>query len=247
MDESLLKLLEQAGFTNKEARVYLALLELGRGDVTDIAKIADLKRSIVYVILEGLIKRGYANQLPDTKVNTYHAVDPGTILNTIEVTARHFREMLPIFQTLDKKGKNRPKIQYIETKDRIRKIYEEMSLSKDGFFITANARINKRFPGFLEDFIRNYKKGLYSLRGKHLAPDNQDEIEIGKKLIKADQEVRVLDKIGNINMDFAIFENKVAITSFEEEPFMVVFESEELVKSMLMIFEIAWQKGKEIK
>ena len=48
-------------------------------------------------------------------------------------------------------------------------------------------------------------------------------------------------------MDFAIFGNKLVITSLGEKPFIVVFESEELVKSMLPIFEIAWQKGKDVK
>ncbi|KKQ22634.1 MAG: hypothetical protein US37_C0002G0259 [Candidatus Moranbacteria bacterium GW2011_GWF2_37_11] len=44
MDLDLIKLLEESGFTGKEARVYLALLELGQGNVTEIAKISDLKR-----------------------------------------------------------------------------------------------------------------------------------------------------------------------------------------------------------
>jgi len=42
MDLDLIKLLEESGFTGKEARVYLALLELGQGNVTEIAKISDL-------------------------------------------------------------------------------------------------------------------------------------------------------------------------------------------------------------
>ncbi len=112
MDTDLLKLLEQTGFTEKEARVYLALLELGKGDVSDIAKIAELKRSIIYVLLEELIKRGYISELPNQKINTYHAIDPSFILNELKITTKNFSEMLPIFRTLRNKGRKRPKITY---------------------------------------------------------------------------------------------------------------------------------------
>ena len=86
MDETLLKLLEQTGFTKKEALVYLALLELVQGNVSEIAKITELKRPIIYVILEGLIKRGYVSELPNKKINTYQASDPSIILSKLSLT-----------------------------------------------------------------------------------------------------------------------------------------------------------------
>ena len=246
MDQTLLKLLEEANFTNKEARVYLALLELGRGNVTEIAKITELKRPIIYVVLEGLIKRGYVDELPNQKINTYQAIDPSIILNKLQITTKNFSEMLPIFRTLKSKGKKRPKINYYETLEGIWNVYEEMNQIKDPFFITSYGRIEKYFPGGIEKWIKNYKKGLYKLKGRHLVPSNFRDIEIGKELSKIDQQVRVLPDLKNINMDLTLFGNKLSITSFEDEPFIVVIESEELVKSMLLIFNIAWKAGKNI-
>ena len=49
-----------------------------------------------------------------------------------------------------------------------------------------------------------------------------------------------------MHMDFAICDNKLIITSLEENSFLVVMESEKLVKSIQPIFEIAWNKGKNI-
>lgn len=247
MDNSLKNLLEQSGFTEKEAQVYLALLELGEGNVADISRITELKRPIIYVILEGLIKRGYASELPNKKVNAYQASDPGMILRKIQDTAKNFSEMLPIFRTLRNRGKKRPKISYFETKDGIWSVYEEMSRSTNPFFITSYASIKKFFPNAIDKWIEEDIKGGSIADGYHLIPDDEENIKIGKEFKKANQRVRVLDNLKNSKMDYTIFGNKLAITSLEDEPFIVVIESEELVKSMRPIFEIAWERGREIE
>jgi HTH-type transcriptional regulator, sugar sensing transcriptional regulator len=246
MDTDLLKLLESSGFTEKEARVYLALLELGKGDVSDIAKSSELKRSIIYVLLEGLIKRGYVSELPNQKINTYQAIDPSVILSQLKTTTKNFSEMLPMLRTLHNKGENRPKITYHETKEGIWNTYQEMNQSKEAFFISSYQRLEKIFPGSIEEWIGLYKKGIIPLQARHLVANNEFDLKVMRKFSEADQKVRYLPEIKEFNMDFTIFKNKLAITSLEDEPFIVVIESEELVRSMKPIFEIAWKNGKEI-
>jgi HTH-type transcriptional regulator, sugar sensing transcriptional regulator len=247
MDQNLLKLIESAGFTDKEARIYLALLELGQGDVTDIAKISNLKRAIIYVILEGLIKRGYVSQFPDRKINTYRAVDPAIILSQLKITTKNFSEMLPFMQTLANKGKKKPKISFFETKDAIWSVYQQMSNAKEYFFITSYTDIKKHFPKAIEEWVKDYKLKKVKPNTRHLISNNQNEKEIAKIFMETGQEVRFLPETKNFNMDFTIFENKLAITSFKENPFMLLIESEVLIKSMMLFFELAWEKGVELK
>ncbi|MFA7208696.1 MAG: helix-turn-helix domain-containing protein [Parcubacteria group bacterium] len=247
MDTDLVKLLEQTGFTQKEAEVYLALLELGRGTVTEIAKTTALKRSIIYVLLEGLIKRGYASELPDKKISVFQAIDPSLILFQLKTTTKNFSEMLPIFRTLCNKGKKRPKITYHETKEGIWKTYESFNLSSEAFFISSYERIGKHFPGAIEKWLEDYRKKLIPIRGKHLVPHNPFELQVAKQLSANGQQARYLPGIPAFNMDFSLCENKLAITSLEDEPFIVVIESEELARSIRPLFEIAWDNGKEVR
>lgn len=244
MDDVLLKLLEQTGFTDKEAKVYLALLELGQGKVADLSKRTGLKRSIIYVILEGLIKRGYADEIPGGKINAYQAVEPSAILRQAQAVAKNFSEMLPVFQTLRNKGIKRPRIRYVESKEGIWKTYEEMTQSKEAFFISSFKGIEKHFPGGVKRWMKDFETGSTKLIGRNLIPDDSLEIEVGKKFQKLNQKVRVLAGIKQFNMDFTIYGNKLAITSLEDEPFLVLIESEELVNSIRPIFEIAWKSGK---
>lgn len=246
MDQGLIEILENTGFTEKEAKVYLALLELGVGDVTEIAKRAELKRSIIYIVLESLIKRGYISKVVGKKINTYQTGDPTLILNQLKSVTKNFSEMIPIFLTLRNKGEKRPKISYYETLEGIWNVYEEMNQVENSFFITSYSKIEKYFPGGIDKWLNNYKNGLYKLKGRHLISNSPRDIEIGRELAKIDQKVRVFTGQSDISMDFTIFGKKIALTAFDDEPFIIIIKSEELVKSMKPIFEIAWNKGTDI-
>lgn len=246
MDKDLLNIIESADFKPKEASIYLALLELGQGTVSKIAQLTELKRPIVYVVLEKLIKEGYVSQLPEKKINLYQATDPAVILGEKRTFLKNFSEMLPLLQTLRNKGKKRPKIQYIESKEGIWKSYEEMNYVENPFFISSYTQINKTFPDGVDYWIKNYERGIYKFTGRHLIPDNPEDRKIGKKLTKIHQKVRYLPNAKEFKMDFTIYGNKLGITSLSEEPFFVSIESEDLVNAMKPIFEIAWRAGKPV-
>lgn len=246
MNKNLLKLLQKADFTEKEARVYLALLEIGQANVSQVAKIAQLKRSIIYVILEGLIKREYVNELEGQKINTYVAIDPSFVLNSLENTTEHFQAMLPILRTLKNKGKKRPKISYHENLEDILNIFEEMSLTKAPFFIANFSLIEKQDSEFINTWINSIKTNIDSFKGRFLIPDNPINLEIAKKFKEFTKQVKMSDELKNINMDFVFSENKLVIANLADEPFVVVIESEEMIKSFKPIFEMTWERGREL-
>jgi sugar-specific transcriptional regulator TrmB len=247
MDTELTTLLQQAGFTQKEAQIYLALLELGKGDVTEIAKTAELKRSIVYVIIEGLIEKGYVTQLPNRKINTYQAIDPGVIVTQIKTTSKNLVEMLPYLRSLSSKSEHKPRIHYIDSIDAIMKIYDDMNNYKDQFFVSSYSEIEKHFPGAIKKWVAGFKRGHYNFQGRHLIPDNPDDLKFADDLLSIKQKIRTIPGVEKIKMDFAVYGNKIAITSFEEKPYVVMLQSKDLVDSIMPIFEIAWTSGKEIK
>lgn len=245
-DPILLKILKQATFTEKEAQTYLALLELGQGTVSDIAKIADLKRPIIYIILEGLIKRGYVSETPGRKINTYQATDPSLIATQLNSFAKNFLDMLPIMKTLSEKGKNKPKISYYDTMESIWNAYNEVNNYEKAFFITSLSKIENLFPGALKEWENSYQKKRNKLQSRNLIPNNNQDIEIVKRFMSITDSVKakILPELKDCGVDLAIYGNKLSIASFAEKPFLVVITSEELIKTILPIFEIAWENGK---
>jgi HTH-type transcriptional regulator, sugar sensing transcriptional regulator len=246
MDENLINLLKKTGFSEKEARIYLAVLELGKGDVTEIAKKAELKRSIAYVIIDELIEKGYASKLPNRKINTYQAIDPGVILNSIKTTTKHFSEMLPYLRSLNAKEGRLPKIHFIDNKEGIFKVYEDMNAHQDQFFISSYSHIEKYFPGEIKKWVDNYRKGRYTFKGRHLIANDPEDLALISEFTSIGQQVRILPGLKKSQMDFSVYGNKLAITAFEESPYIVVIESKGIVDSLMPILEVAWKSGKEI-
>jgi HTH-type transcriptional regulator, sugar sensing transcriptional regulator len=247
MDSELTSLLQKTGLTQKEARVYLALLELGKADIGDISRLSGLKRPIIYIIIEELLKKGCVTQLPDKKVNTYQAIDPLVILSQLKTTAKYFSEMIPFLHSLSNKGKKRPKLHFIEGRGNVWKNLTETIQEKEGFYISSYSKINKFYPNSINDFINKEHKIFNQVRGRHIIPDNEEDIALGKELTKVKQLVRILPKKEDVGMDFALYKNRLSITLFEENPFAVTIESEELAKSLRTIFEVVWENSKEIE
>ena len=248
MDNTLINLFEHAGLSDKEARVYLALLELGQATVVQISHQSQLKRPIIYVTIESLIENGYVSKMPNKKVNTYAVGDPAIISAKLSSTAKGFAEMLPYLQNLSNKSGNRPRISYYETESAIWNIYKETSRHKHVLLNTSYVRLKQHFPESAERWLRDCERGVYSLRDwKHLIPNNHEDILIAKRLTKVGQNIRIIDHENVHTLDLALFNNKLSITSIEDEPFMIVVESTPLSMAMSAMFEMIWALGKEIK
>ena len=248
-DPLLLELLSDAGLNDKESQVYLAMLEVGHTTVHDIAKISGLKRPIIYVVLEDLVKKGFASIIPNKKIKTYQAIDPGAISAQMQTAAKNFSEMLPIFKTLANRGSQKPKISYFDTKEGIQRIYDEINRQKSAVFIASNARLNQHFPNASIGWQKSYKTGFNKLVSRTIIPDGPEDLKIAKDFLRITNKVqiRTLSVFDECNMDIAVYGNKLAITTFEDTPFLVVIESEAVPTFFLPIFEILWNTAKEIK
>ena len=76
MNVDLLEKVKNLGFQENDAKVYLALLELGKATVTEIGKVTKMNRTTGYDILERLCLNGVANRLTIGKKNMYIAEPP---------------------------------------------------------------------------------------------------------------------------------------------------------------------------
>ncbi len=76
--------LQNLGLNEKEAKVYLASLELGYASVQSIAKKADINRATAYFIIEGLMKKGLMTQIEKDKKTFFAAEDPKSLRLIIE-------------------------------------------------------------------------------------------------------------------------------------------------------------------
>ena len=91
MEVNLQEQLENLGLQVNEVKIYLALLELGKGTVSQISKIAHLNRTTGYDILERICLYGIANRSSVGKKRIYIAGCGGMLG---EAFHKYFKDVL---------------------------------------------------------------------------------------------------------------------------------------------------------
>src|SRR3989344_8899127 len=121
MYDHTLKGLTDFGLSDKEAKVYLALLELGTATAFEIASRSGINRSSTYVVLEALSKMGLAGLSGDNKVKSYVAVSPEAIAQMSRASAKkheqiesNIKSILPDLNALNKNLVQKPKVRVFD-------------------------------------------------------------------------------------------------------------------------------------
>lgn len=95
MDNNIIQQLDDVGLNNSEARVYLAILELGNTNVSDIAKKTSINRRNVYDTLSTLLDKGLIFQIIGDKKGTYAGIDPDKIIELIQSKEVTLESIIP--------------------------------------------------------------------------------------------------------------------------------------------------------
>ena len=84
--------LKEAGLTDGETRVYLALLEIGSSTIGPILEKSGITRSIIYRILEKLIKKGLVSYITKEKTKYYQAAQPNKLLDYMDTREKQLQK-----------------------------------------------------------------------------------------------------------------------------------------------------------
>lgn len=259
-NENLLKKLEKSGLSDKEALVYLALLELGGAYPSKIADYTGLNRSTVYMLLTHMSIKGLVNEIEKknklfyqlenpTKLVRYTKSKMSMIQDEIEHAQRILPDLLGLLSTADK-----PKITYYEGIEGVLAIYAtHVSVSKPYEMLAwANVReVEDLLPqNFFNDYIRTKKQKRITSRG--IFPGTEIDktfLERAYKDFKEDlmPSVRFIEaEKFPYKSEITIYGTKnVSIINLGKEKLTgVIIEDETIHGLMKMIFELSW-KGAE--
>lgn len=232
-------ILRKLGFTEKEAKIYLACLELGTGTVVQISRKADITRGSTYDVLEEMLEKGFVSKLHKDKHMVFSAIDPEALKKRFEDRLRDFEIALPELKGLFNKISH-PKVRYFEGAEGIKRVYEDTLTATTEILNYANSQSIRTFwPDYDSEYVKLRVRKNILLKG--IAPDDN----YGKDVKKLDKtclrETRLMpEKDFHINNEINIYDNKVAITSFGEELIGIIIESQEIADTQRGIFKMAW-------
>lgn len=236
----LTKLLENIGLNSKEAKVYLATLELGSSPVSSIASKAKINRVTSYDILEKLAKKGLLNFIVKNKMKYFSATDPEILVSEYKKRASELEKALPDLKRLHGDTIH-PRVRYYEGLEGIKSIYADTLSSTTEILNYCNSKeIRTLWPEYDKEYVQErVKKGIL-LRG--IAPDD----EFGQQVHAHDTEnlraIRLVSKDKyNFTNEINIYDDKVAIISFKEEIIGMIIESPEIAATQRALFTMNWE------
>lgn len=80
----LISKLQQTGFREYEAKVFLALIQGEALSASEVAKKAGIGRTAVYDVLKSFVERGFCNEIETNKILQYSVIDPVIVGDKIE-------------------------------------------------------------------------------------------------------------------------------------------------------------------
>lgn len=113
----LIEALQQNGFSEKEARVYIAILEGGEVPISRIAQKANLKRTTIYSIIESLKSRGVLTTQMRKGMQYFSALQPTLLIERFRGALAVAEQALPLLMEMSYASPVKPQLRFAETLD----------------------------------------------------------------------------------------------------------------------------------
>lgn len=247
--QGLQKQLQTIGFSENEVCVYLALLGLGKGTVSQISRAASLNRTTGYDILDRLVAKGLASISGKEPKQEYAAESPDKLETIIasEIEKRQqelnaVRQAIPELKSMHNVA-GRPQIRFYEGKEGLREVYEDTLTSSEPILAYASVDdVHAALPGYFPGYYK--RRATKNIPIRAIFTDNPE----GRELAKHDKEEKresvfiSAEKYG-FHPEINIYDNKIMIASWREK-LGIIIESGEIADAMKKIFELAWLQAK---
>jgi len=244
---NLHQVLEEFGLSERQARVYLANLELGEATVSQIAQKAQIERTGTYYVLESMKQKGLVNRFNKDKKEYYLAADPKEILVLSRKREKLIEEHLSEFKAFQNLAGSKPHVRLYEGFEGIKTVFQKTIEKKSteilafsGYRLAEETALfyGKEYLDWGLNYIKERAKKQIFTR---VITEESEQARIRQKFDQ--EELRELRIVPKEKFLFAneidILDDWVAIISYKEMIALVV-ESKEFTKTMRAVFELCW-------
>lgn len=231
------KYLQELGLSEKEAQIYLALLQVDNESIQDLAKRTGINRTTVYPVLETLEKKGLVSEMQVGKKTHYEAAAPERLetfverqKTVLEERSERLKDIIPQIKGIQREKGERPVIKFFDGRDGVISAYEEFynfddSESKEGYFILNSDLLAKVFTQKEFEKFRNMRKD------KNINAHVVYNREAGEHKFEIASDQRLIQKEFYISCDIGIVDDKVIIATLGENISSVLLRSKDVAET----------------
>ena len=240
----IINTLEQIGLDRKQARIYLACLELGEASIKDIAKKSGIKRTTIYDFIDEMVNEGYIKTTSRGVKIKYVAVKPEELRILIKKKEALLAQILPDLKSLSNVGRRRPKMIFYEGAEGLRATYEDTLKYGDKMMYgwASEDILGVLGIDWAMDYIeRRVKTGMATQVIMPHTKTMESFYNLDKQHLR---ESKMVDKQKYpMKIEINIYGSRVAIMSARDKIGLII-ESEPIASTMKTIFKLCWDNLK---
>ena len=238
--------LKNFGLTENEARVYLAIVEIGEATTTPIRKKTDIHMSRVYEALNSLVEKGLVSDFLKNNVKHFKAADPDVMFDILDERKEELAKIIPQIKILKEKKKENYNVSIYEGYKALKQLYEHILFSldkKDEILVLGASAESMHFLS--QTFFKQYSQEKIKKKVKTRFIFNHDAYETAKEYDKMPfNQARILPKGTVVGAVMDIYPDKTSILLLKEKPIIFHIECKEVADSYRKYFEFLWQMAK---
>lgn len=232
------------GLSEKEAKIYISSLKIGKNTAHKLAKYSEINRATAYLVLNSLMKKGLVSSNTENNKQYFFASSPEN-LNLIfmekeaEIQKKkdYLKEIMPEIKALQIEEKNAPVVKYYEGKTGTAAMAEDLYGGKVG----GEMRLMYSFDLLMEQFTENERKIIQqkrqnsNIKVKSIINDDKKRLETDAQKINLDSEKYP------ITSEISIFNDKVRFSTLKGTIVGLIIENKEISNTLKLLFDIAYQ------
>jgi len=232
MDEKVLTL---AGLTRNEAKVYLAVLDIGPALVGIIAKRSGIHRRTVYDLLDRLIEKGLLSYIVENKRKRYEATNPMRIMEMMKQEQEEMEKIIPQLRDKFSLTKEKQETVFYKGKDGVKMILaDQLEVGKEILVLGASPQAQEIIKYYFHKYDETRKKKGIRMR---MIFQKKPPYHIPLSII------RYLP--GTSKTAINIYGTKVAIILWAERPLGILISNSDIAESFRAYFEMLWSVARE--
>ena len=154
---SMEQILEELGFSDKEAKTYLKLLKTPNVSATELSKYLPFDRRTVYDVIFQLYQSGYVSQYKENNVTKYFATNPKVILKEFEEKKKRIEKLIPLINTIQPKSEQT--VEILKGKRGFISVLEEIKEKKCSHYAFGSIETaTKNLNTLIREYLKEYEK-----------------------------------------------------------------------------------------
>jgi len=237
---TLLATLQNLGIQEKQAKVYLACLELGSATIQELAEKSKIKRTSIYNFLEEIKDLGLVTEIKEGKKLLLAAENPETVVKRAEQRVNEVKKSLPEILSIFNRPAKKPKVRFYQGLAGLKQVYNDYAAPNQPIYGFSD--YEKMFEALSESFLwptaENRVKN--NCRFFCIAKDGKMGRVVQSKDKEQLRETRLVPQI-DFETEINIYSNKISLISFRKPYAAVIIEDEAIAKTLKSVWNLVWQ------